>query len=96
MIALIYNTTLVFYIGTNYLTNRVNLLNKIKKIQKQGTLARALTNIVSLSSITRKNKNNVEQSITKMNQQEKSYCLQKGLGFREWSLLTVGTWVKRI
>ena len=40
------------------------------------------------SSKTRKNKNNVEKCVIDMNQLQKNYCLQKGLGLRSghyWS-----------
>ena len=74
---------LVIHVGTNDITNRVNLLNSVKKIVKQASDISPRTTVVFSSIIVRKDKKNLEKSLTDTNTPLKSHCRQKGISFIE-------------
>ena len=74
---------IMIHVGTNDITNRVNLLNSVKKIVKQVSNISPTTTVAFSSIIIRKDKKHVEKPLTDTNTRLKNYCRQKGISFIE-------------
>ena len=76
---------IVIHVGTNDITNGVNLLNSVKKIVKQVSDISPRTTIRSPRSsiIVRKDKKHVEKPLIDRNTRHKNYCRQMGISFIE-------------
>ena len=72
---------LIVHVGTNDLTNNVNLLTNIKKIFNKVSKESPSTSIAFSSIINRKDKTNIEKTLTDMNARLKNFCIQKGISF---------------
>ena len=71
--------SLIVQIGTNDLTNDVNLLNNVKKIVSK-TKKKSPNTVLTFSNIiVRKDKKNLEKLRTDTNTRLKNYCAQKKL-----------------
>ena len=71
--------SLIVHIGTNDLTNDVNLLNNVKKIVNK-TKKKSPNTVLTFSNIiVRKDKKNLEKLRTDTNTRLKNYCAQKKL-----------------
>ena len=71
--------SLIVHIGTNDLTNEINLLNNIKKIVTKTKQKSPNTVLSFLNIIIRKDKKNLEKLSTNTNSRLKNYCSQKNL-----------------
>ena len=85
---------LIVHVGTNDLTNGINLLNQAKKIVKQVKKASQNTKIVFSSIITRKDRKNIDKKVSEVNSYLKNYCSQKNIDFIDNSNLKKNTWVR--
>ena len=72
---------LVVHVGTNDISNNVNLLNNVKKIFRKVSKDSPSIQLALSSIIVRKDEKNFENSIIETNARLKNYCLQKGLGY---------------
>ena len=72
---------LIVHVGTNDLTNGINLLNQAKKIVKQVKKASQNTKIVFSGIITRKDRKNIDKKVSEVNSYLKNYCSQKNINF---------------
>ena len=71
--------SLIVHVGTNDLTNEINLLNNIKKIVTK-TKQKSPNTVISFSNlIIRKDKKNLENLLADTNSRLKNYCSQKSL-----------------
>ena len=74
---------IMIHVGTNDITNGVNLWNSVKKIVKQVSDISPRTTVVFSSIIVRKEKKHIEKPLTDTNTCLKNYCRQKGISFIE-------------
>ena len=74
---------IVIHVGTNGITNGVNLLNSVKKIVKQVSNISPRTTVAFSSIIVGKDKKHIEKPLTDTNTRLKNYCRQKGISFIE-------------
>ena len=81
---------LIVHVGTNDLTNGINLLNQAKKIVKQVKKASQNIKIVFSSIITRKDRKNIDKKVSEVNSYLKNYCSQKNIDFIDNSNLKEG------
>ena len=65
---------IVIYVGTNDITNGVNLLNSVKKIVKQVSNISPRTTVAFSSIIVGKDKKHIEKPLTDTNTRLKNYC----------------------
>ena len=72
---------LIVHVGTNDLTNNVNLLTNVKKIFNKVSKESPSTSIVFSSIINRKDKTNIQKTLTDTNARLNHFCMQKGIGF---------------
>ena len=71
--------SLVVHVGTNDLTNDVNLLNNVKKIVNK-TKKKSPTTVISFSNIIiRKDRRNIKKKRSDTNARLKNYCSQKNI-----------------
>ena len=68
---------MLIHVGTNNITNGLNLLNSVNKISNISPR----TTVVFSSIIVRKDKKNVEKPLTGPNTRLKNYCHEKGISF---------------
>ena len=68
---------MLIHVGTNNITNGLNLLNSVNKISNISPR----TTVVFSSIIVRKDKKNVEKPLTDPNTRLKNYCHEKGISF---------------
>ena len=68
---------MLIHVGTNNITNGLNLLNSVNKISNISPRA----TVVFSSIIVRKDKKNVEKPLTDPNTRLKNYCHEKGISF---------------
>ena len=72
---------LIVYDGTNDITNNVNHLTNVKKILNKVSKELPSTAITFSSIINRKDKTNVQKTLTDTNARLKNFCVQKGISF---------------
>ena len=72
---------LIVHVGTNDLTNNVNLLTNVKKIFNKVSKESPSTSIAFSSIINRKDKTNIQKTLTDTNARLKNVCMQKGISF---------------
>ena len=72
---------LIVHVGTNDLTNNVNLLTKVKKIFNKVSKESLSKSIAFLSIINRKDKMNIQKILPDTNARFKNFCIQKGISF---------------
>ena len=72
---------LLVHIGTNYLTNNVNLLNSVKKMVNKSKNSSPNTKLVFSSVILRKGKKDISKKVGETNQGLKNYCKRKNINF---------------
>ena len=72
---------LVVHVGTNDITNNVNLLTNVKKIFNKVSKELPSTSIAFSSIINRKDKTNIQKTLTDTNARLKNFCKQKGISF---------------
>ena len=68
---------LLVHVGTNDLTNNVNLLNSVKKMIKKVKNSSSNTKLIFSSVILRKDKKDISKKVGETNQRLKNYCKQK-------------------
>ena len=68
---------MLIHVGTNNITNGLNLLNSVNKISN----IYPRTTVAFSSIIVRKDKKNVEKPLTDPNTRLKNYCHEKGISF---------------
>ena len=73
---------MLIHVGTNDITNGVNLLNSVRKIVKQVSEIFPRTTVTFSSILVRKDKLNVVKPLMDTNTRLKNYCRQKGNQFR--------------
>ena len=72
----------IFHVGTNYLTNNINLWTNVKKkIFNEVSKESPVTFIAFSSIISRKDKKYIQKTLTDTNARLKNFCLQKGISF---------------
>ena len=69
--------------GTNDITNNVNLSTNVKKIFNKISKESASSSIEFSSVINRKDKTNIEKTVTDTNARLRNFCMQKGISFIE-------------
>ena len=72
---------LLVHVGTNDLTNNMNLLNSVKKMVKKVKNPSPNTKLVFSSVILRKDKKDISKKVGETNQRLKNYCKQKNIDF---------------
>ena len=72
---------LIVRVGTDDITNNVNLLTNVKKIVNKVSKELPLTSMVFSSIINRKDKTNVQKTFPDTNARLKNFCMQKGISF---------------
>ena len=73
--------SLLVHVGTNDLTNNVNLLNSVKKMVKKVKNSSPSTKIVFSSVILYKDKKDISKKVGETNQRLKSYCKEENIDF---------------
>ena len=77
---------LIVHVGTN-ITNNVNLLTNVKKIFDKVSKELPSTSIAFSSIINRKDKTNIQKTLTDTNARLKNFCMQKGIRFIDNSVI---------
>ena len=72
---------LIVHAGTNDLANGTNLLNQVKKIVKQVKKVSQNTKIVFSSIIIRKDRKNIDKTVSQVNSYLKNHCNQMNIDF---------------
>ena len=72
---------LIFHAGTNDTTNNVNLSTNVKKIFINFSKESPLTSLEFSSIINRKDKTNIQKTLTDTNSRLKNFRMQKGISF---------------
>ena len=72
---------LIVHVGTNDLTNHGNLWTNVKKIFLKVSKESSSTSIAFSSIIDRKDKMNIQKTLTDTNARLKNFCIQKGISF---------------
>ena len=72
---------LLVHVGTNDLTNNVNLLSSVKKMVNKVKNSSPNTKLVFSSVILRKDKKDISKKVGETNQRLKNYCKQKNIDF---------------
>ena len=72
---------LIVHVGTSDITNNVNLLTNVKKIFNKVSKELPSTSIAFSSTINRKDKANIQKTLTDTNARLKNFCKQKGISF---------------
>ena len=72
---------LLVHVGTNDLTNNVNLLNSVKKMVKKVKNSSPNTKLVFSTVILRKDKKDISKKVGETNRRLKNYCKQKNIDF---------------
>ena len=68
---------LIVHVGTNDLTNNINLLTNVKKIFNKVSKESPSTSISFSSIINRKDKANIQKTLADTNAYLKNFCMQK-------------------
>ena len=77
-------------ITNNDITNNVNLSTNVKKIFSNFSKESPLTSIEFSSIINRKDKTNIQKTLTDTNTRLKNFCMQKRISFIDNSGIKVG------
>ena len=72
---------LIVYVGTNDLTNNVNLLTNVKKIFNKVSKEFPSTFIAFSSISNRNDKTTIQKTLTDTNARLKNFCMQNGISF---------------
>ena len=72
---------LIVHVGTNDLTNNINLLTNVKKIFNKVSKESPSTSISFSSIINRKDKANIQKTLADTNAYLKNFCMQKWISF---------------
>ena len=72
---------LIVHVGTNDITNNVNLLTNVKKIFNKVSRELPSSSIALSSTINRKDKMNIQKILIDKNARLKNFCKQKGISF---------------
>ena len=72
---------LIVYVGTNDLTNTIKLLTNVKKIFNKVFKESPSTSIAFSSIINRKDKTNIQKTLTDTNARLKNFYTQKEINF---------------
>ena len=72
---------LIVHVGTNDLTNNINLLTNVKKIFNKVSKESPSTSIAFSSIINRKDKANIQKTLADTNAHLKNFCMQKWISF---------------
>ena len=72
---------LIVHVGTNDITNNVNLLTNVKKIFNKVSRELPSSSIAFSSTINRKGKMNIQKILIDKNARLKNFCKQKGISF---------------
>ena len=72
---------LIVHVGTNDITNNVNLLTNVKKIFNKVSRELPSSSIAFSSTINRKDKTNIQKTLIDKNARLKNFCKQKGISF---------------
>ena len=72
--------SIIIHVGTNDLTNDINLLSNVKKIVNKTNKISPNT-ILKFSNIIRKDKRNIEKTRADTNSRLKNFCMQKNIDF---------------
>ena len=72
---------LLVHVGTNGLTNNVNLLSSVKKMVSKVKNSSPNTKLVFSSVILRKDKKDISKKVGETNKRLKNYCKQKNFDF---------------
>ena len=78
---------LIGHVGTNDITNNVNLLSNVKKIFNKVSRESPSTAIAFSSIINRKDKANIQKTLTYTITRLKNICMQKGISFIDNSVI---------
>ena len=78
---------LIGHVGTNDITNYVNLLSNVKKIFNKVSRESPSTAIAFSSIINRKDKTNIQKTLTYAITRLKNFCMQKGISFIDNSVI---------
>ena len=68
---------LIVHVGTNDLTNNINLLTNVKKIFNKVSKESPSTSTAFSSIINRKDKANIQKTLADTNAHLKNFCMQK-------------------
>ena len=71
---------LIAHVGTNDIINNVNLDQRLKILNKVSKESPS-TSIAFSSIISRKDKRNIQKTVTNTNARLKNFCMQKGISF---------------
>ena len=71
----------IFHAGTNDITNNVNISTNVKKLFNHFSKQSPLTSIEFSSIINRKDKTNIQKTLTDTNTRLKNFCMQKEISF---------------
>ena len=71
--------SLIVHVGTNDLTNDINLLSNVKKIVNKTNKTSTNTALIFSSIIFRKDKKNLEKTRADTNSRLKNFCRQKNI-----------------
>ena len=72
---------LIFHAGTNDITINVNISTNVKKLFNHFSKQSPSTSIEFSSIINRKDKTNIQKTLTDTNTRLKNFCIQKGINF---------------
>ena len=74
---------LIVHVGANDITNNINLLTNVKKNFNKVSRELRLTSIAFSYIINRKDKRNIQKTLTDTNACFKSFYMQKGISFTD-------------
>ena len=78
---------LIVHVGANDITNNINLLTNVKKNFNKVSRELRLTSIAFSYIINRKDKRNIQKTLTDTNACFKSFYMQKGISFTDNSVI---------
>ena len=78
---------LIVHVGTNDITNNVNLLTNVKKKSSIISKKSPSTSIAFTSIINRKGKTNIQKTLADTNARLKIFCMLKGISFIDNSVI---------
>ena len=78
---------LIVHVGTNDITNNVNLLTNVKKKSSIISKKSPSTSVAFTFIINRKGKTNIQKTLTDTNARLKIFCMLKGISFIDNSVI---------